>query len=93
MDFAWVHVGRAHVPFLLQRCMFRFLSAWKEYKGHCVFKFHMSAHLAEQAAEKGNPRTYWTYPDEAENRLMQKVAKSLHGGPTFYVRLLEKVLA
>ena len=72
--------------------MIRFLNAWKEYGGHTVFKFHVCVHLAEQAAEKGNPKAYWTYPDEAENRLMQRVAKSLHGGSTFYVRLLEKVV-
>eukprot|EP00959_Pyramimonas_sp_CCMP1952_P262514 5488920-Pyramimonas_sp.AAC.1 len=37
----------------------------------------MSARLAEQVADIGNPRACWTYPDEAENRLMQRVAKSL----------------
>ncbi|CAK0819398.1 unnamed protein product, partial [Prorocentrum cordatum] len=62
-----------------------------EYRGHCVFKFHVMVHLAKQVAEKGNPTWYWTYPDEAENRNMQRVAKSLHGGPTFYDRMLEKV--
>ena len=72
--------------------MLSFLKAWKEYRGHQVYKHHVSVHLAQQCAEKGNPRAYWTYPDEAENRIMQKVAKSLHGGSTFYSRFSKKVL-
>ena len=75
----------------LQTGCLGFLQAWKEYKGHCVFKFHMMVHLGEQVAQKGNPTWYWTYPDESENRNMQRVAKSLHGGSTFYDRMLEKV--
>eukprot|EP00959_Pyramimonas_sp_CCMP1952_P471098 9497851-Pyramimonas_sp.AAC.1 len=72
--------------------MLAFLRAWKEHRGHEVFKFHVAVHLAQQVAEKGNPKAYWTYPDEAENRLMQKIAKSLHGGSTFYSAFFEKVL-
>ncbi|CAK0848871.1 unnamed protein product [Prorocentrum cordatum] len=85
-----MRVGRAHIPLLLERRMIRFLNAWKEYRGHIVFKFHACIHLAEQALLKGSPRAYWTHPGEAGNRLMQRVAKSLHGGQTFYVTLLEK---
>eukprot|EP00959_Pyramimonas_sp_CCMP1952_P261211 5461262-Pyramimonas_sp.AAC.1 len=69
-----------------------FLHSWKESEGHHVFKFHMAFHVVEQASAKGNPRAYWTYADEAENRLMGFVAKALHGGRTFYTRFLQRVL-
>ena len=60
--------------------------------GHCVFKHHCAFHIVERAGWMGNPKFYWTYPDEAENRIMKAVAASLHGGCTFYMSLLEKVL-
>ena len=81
-----------HNPSLSQTNMLKFLQAWTKYKGHQVYKFHVAVHLAEQVVAKGNPRAYWTYPDEAENRLMKTVAMSLHGGGTFYVRFLERVI-
>eukprot|EP00959_Pyramimonas_sp_CCMP1952_P422268 8845913-Pyramimonas_sp.AAC.1 len=49
-----------------------FLRAWKECRGRCVFKFHMLVHLAKQIAEQGDPTWYWTCPDEADNRNMQR---------------------
>ena len=78
--------------FLRKTSMVDFLSEWSNYRGHQLFKFHMCLHVAEQCVEKGNPTAYWTYPDERENRLMGTVAKSLHGGSTFYVRFLDKVI-
>ena len=77
---------------LLRRHMTRFLTFWKSFGGHLVFKHHMAWHLAERAASHGNPKCYWTYPDEGENRQMGTVAKSLHGGNTFYLTFLQKVL-
>jgi hypothetical protein len=53
----------------------------------------MCWHIVERIPEHGNPRFYWTYPDEGQNRIMGNVAKSLHGGATFYVTFLQKVLA
>ena len=49
-------------------------------------------HLAERARVHGKPKCYWTYADEAENLMMKEVAQSLHGGPTFYLSFLQKVL-
>ena len=72
--------------------MSRFLSCWKAYGGHCVPKHHFAWHLAQRARTQGNPRFYWTYADEQENRVMGSVAKSLHGGNTFYLSFLQKVL-
>eukprot|EP00959_Pyramimonas_sp_CCMP1952_P044435 928619-Pyramimonas_sp.AAC.1 len=91
-ELAWVSLTCCGVcvPFSLQTNTIAFLNAWAEFGGHSVFKFHMCIHLAQQIAVKGNPTGYWTYPDESENRVMQKVAKSLHGGSTFYVRMIEK---
>ena len=77
---------------MLQKSLIRFLHFYKAAGGHEVFKFHMLYHVAEYAAVHGNPRFYWTYADEQENRLMGTVAKSLHAGRTFYTRFLEKVL-
>ena len=77
---------------LLETSMANFLGEWSKYRGHQAFKFHMCLHVAEQRVEKGNPTAYWTCPDENENRLMGTVAKSLHGGSTFYVRFLDKVI-
>eukprot|EP00959_Pyramimonas_sp_CCMP1952_P281578 5885523-Pyramimonas_sp.AAC.1 len=57
-----------------------------------MYTFHVAIHLAEQVVAKGNPRAYWTYPDEAENRFVKTVAMPLHGGGTSYVRFLEKVI-
>eukprot|EP00969_Alexandrium_andersonii_P168620 7451884-Alexandrium_andersonii.AAC.1 len=76
----------------LQTCTLRFLSLWKSFGGHLVFKHHCMWHLAERASEHGNPRFYWTYADEGENRVMSAVAKTLHGGHTFYTTFLQKVL-
>ena len=76
----------------LQSCMSRYLVNWVALGGHCVYKHHAAWHLAERAGRLGNPRFYWTYTDEQENRVMGKVAKSLHGGPTFYMAFLQKVL-
>ena len=76
----------------LQGAMSRFLAHWKAFGGHLVFKHHMAWHLAERAGRLGNPKFYWTYADEQENRVMGSVARSLHGGNTFYVSFLQKVL-
>ena len=76
----------------LETCVCRFLTHWRAFAGHCVYKHHMFFHLAERAREHGNPKWYWTYADETENRLMKQVAQSLHGGPTFYSSFLQKVL-
>ena len=64
----------------------------KAFGGHMVFKHHMAWHLAERAGRLGNPKFYWTYADEQENRVMGSVARSLHGGNTFYLTFLQKVL-
>ena len=76
----------------LQRSLLRFLHCWKSFGCHQVFKHHMVFHVAEFVAIHGNPKYYWTYADENENRLMGTVAKSLHAGATFYTTLLQKVL-
>ena len=76
----------------LQSSMCRFLSCWKAMGGHCVPKHHFAWHLVQRASTQGNPRFYWTYADEQENRVMGSVAKSLHGGNTFYLTFLQKVL-
>ena len=76
----------------LQASMSRFLLHWKAFGGHMVFKHHMAWHLAERAGRHGNPKFYWTYADEQENRVMGSVARSLHGGNTFYLTFLQKIL-
>jgi hypothetical protein len=76
----------------LEQSSTRLLSYWKKIGGHFVYKFHALWHIAERARLHGNPKTYWTYADEAENRAMGRVAKGLHGGRTFYSTFLEKVL-
>ena len=78
--------------FALQSSMSKFLVNWRAWGGHCVFKHHMAWHMVERASQHGNPRFYWTYADEQENRVMSQVAKSLHAGNTFYVTFLQKVL-
>ena len=76
----------------LQRHIGSFLVHWKAYGGHLVFKHHAAWHLAERAARHGNPKYYWTYADEQENRVMGTVAKKLHGGRTFYQTFLQRIL-
>ena len=76
----------------LQSSMSRFLTHWKLFGGHVVFKHHCAWHMVERAAWHGNPKYYWTYADEQENRVMKSVAQSLHGGNTFYLTFLQKVL-
>ncbi len=68
-----------------------FLASWKRCGGHEVFKHHVAFHVAQRAASLGNPRTYHTFADEEENRMMSQIASRLHGSKTFYVRLLQKV--
>jgi hypothetical protein len=77
---------------MVQLAMTRFLTYWRGAGGHFVVKHHMSWHLVERMCEHGNPRFYWTYPDENENRIMSTVAKTLHGGDTFYLTFLQKAL-
>ena len=77
----------------LQKQMTRFLLFWKNWGGHMVYKHHCAWHMVERAAFLGNPRFYWTYADEGENRAMGTIAKSLHGGKTFYITFLQKALA
>jgi len=55
-------------------------------------KHHYAWHVVERADLCGNPKYSWTYTDEQENRVMGKVAKSLHAGPNFYKAFLQKVL-
>ena len=76
----------------LRKSMTRVLSFWKAYGGYMVPKFHFAWHLVQRADKMGNPRFYWTYADESENRTMSTVAKSLHKGRTFYAAFLQKVL-
>lgn len=76
----------------LQNSMVRFLINWKAYAGHLVYKHHCFWHLAERARRHGNPRYYWTYADEGENRVMGTVAKRLHGSMNFYLSFLQRVL-
>ena len=77
----------------LQQAMTRHLSFWGSCTGgQFIPKHHFAWHLVERAGRCGNPRTYWTYRDEGENRQMKRVAASLHAGPTFYAALLTKVL-
>ena len=61
--------------FALQSSMSKFLVNWRAWGGHCVFKHHMAWHMVERASQHGNPRFYWTYADEQENRVMSQVAK------------------
>ena len=77
---------------VLESSMSRFLTHWTAWGGHVVFKHHMAWHLAQRARRHGNPRYYWTYADEGENRVMSSVAKSLHGSNSFYITFLQKVL-
>ena len=52
----------------------RGLKMWK-----VVPKLHMFQHLCEwQALSSGNPRFYWTYPDEDLAGIMADVAGSCH---------------
>ena len=76
----------------MERALLRFLHYWQSARGHCVFKHHTSLHVVRRARKQGNPLSGWTYADENENRLIGNVAKKRHGGKTFYVRLLERVL-
>ena len=76
----------------LESSMSRFLASWKAWGGHCVPKHHMAWHLVQRARQHGNPKFYWTYADEGENRMMSSVAKSLSGTRTFYLTMLQKVL-
>ena len=76
----------------LRQAMTRHLSFWQHAGGHLVPKHHYSWHLVERAGEAGNPRWYWCYADEGENRTMSRVAGSLHAGDTFYATFLQKVL-
>ena len=76
----------------LETATSRFLANWRAWGGHMVPKHHMFWHLAQRARHHGNPRFYWTYPDEGENRSMSAVAKSLHVDMTFYKTFLQKVL-
>ena len=75
----------------LQASMARFLAHWKASGGHLVYKHHAAWHLVARAGWHGKPRFYWTYSDEQTNRAMSTVAKALHGGPTFYLRFLQRV--
>ena len=77
---------------IIRQSAIRFLSYWKHYGGHLVFKHHCLFHIVELAGKAGNPKCYWTYADENENRWMGRVAKSLHGGRTFYTSFLQKML-
>ena len=76
---------------LLQAHMSEFLKAWKAAGGHMYYKHHMAWHMAQQCDRTGNPRFSHTYPDETENRYMGTVAKSCHGGHSFYKSFLLKV--
>ena len=76
----------------LRRHATRFLAFWKRFGGNLTPKHHFFWHLSERADMHGNPRMYWTYLDESENRRMAAVAKSLHGGSTFYTTFLQRVL-
>ena len=68
----------------LRSQMTRFLAFWKAWGGHMVYKHHAAWHIVQRAGAHGNPRFYSTHADASENRVMSKVAKSLHPGPTFY---------
>ena len=85
------HLSRANLSDL-RRHATRFLTYWKHFGGHMIPKHHFFWHLSERADMHGNPRLYWTYSDEAENRLMAIVAQSVHAGPRFYDSFLQKVL-
>ena len=76
----------------LEASMSKFLANWSAWGGHMVPKHHMAWHMAQRARQHGNPKYYWTYPDESENRTMSAVAKVLHGGKTFYQAFLQRVL-
>ena len=76
----------------LQSSMLCCLTHWKLVGGHVVFKHHCAWHMVERARRQGNPIFYWTYADEQEHRVMKRVAQSLHGGNTFYLTCLQKVL-
>ena len=70
----------------------RFLSFWKAAGGHMVFKHHCFWHMSERCGELGNPRTYWTYADENENRFVKILAQTIHGGTRFYDSFFDKFL-
>jgi hypothetical protein len=54
----------------------RFLSLWRQAKGHTTIKHHYFVHLCEQAVVSGNPRVYSTYPDESLNRVIKRMAQA-----------------
>ena len=70
----------------------RFLSFWDAYGGHKVYKFYALFDIIRRSCKHGNPKFYHTYADEQETRVLGTVAKKLHGGHTFYVRFLQRVL-
>ena len=77
----------------LRQSMVRFLVNWRALGGHMVYKHHAAWHLVQRAASHGNPKFYWTYADEQENRVMGTVAKGLSGcRDPFYLTFLQKVL-
>ena len=76
----------------LEDCAFAFVHFWKRSGGHKVFKHHAFLHLVLRSRVMGNPRRYWTYLDEGENRAMASIAKSLHQGSNFYFAFLEKCI-
>ena len=82
----------AHGLNSLQENLLGFLASWKAFGGHMVYKHHACVHLCQAAERLGNPRFYWTYADEEENRKMSLVSRQLHKGRTFYITLLQRVL-
>jgi hypothetical protein len=76
----------------VRTAMTRFLTYWKVSGGHMVIKHHYVWHLVERITDHGNPLCYWKYADEGENRVMASVAKTLHGGDSFYITFLQKAL-
>ena len=77
----------------LRRAMTRHLSFWQHAGGHLRPKHHYSWHVVERAGTAGNPRWYWTYADDNENRTMSSVAQSLQSGATLYSSCLQKGVA
>eukprot|EP00959_Pyramimonas_sp_CCMP1952_P244321 5107118-Pyramimonas_sp.AAC.1 len=76
----------------LQRAMLRSLNFWRAWGGKLVFKHHCCVHLVANVRKHGNPKFYTCYPDERLNRVMGRIAKSVHGGETFYSTFLGKVI-